>query len=167
MNYFELFDLPISLSPDPGQVKRRFYELSRQYHPDFHAGSLPEEKAGALTKSADINKALGILSNREQTIKYVLELRGLLEAEEKYQLPPAFLMEMMDLNEEIAETGSEGQAAIRQKLKEAEAEIYEPVASIIANWREGESPDERLLPVKEYYFKKKYLQRLAGQLAGM
>lgn len=166
MNYFELFDLPVSLSPDPALVKRRFYELSRLYHPDFHAGSLPEEKAGALNKSADINTALGILGNREQTIRYVLELRGLLEAEEKYPLPSAFLMEMMDLNEEIAEAGPDEQAGLRQKLQEAEAEIYAPVADIVANWRDGESPDESLLPVKEYYFKKKYLQRLAGQLAG-
>ncbi|MCX6298040.1 MAG: hypothetical protein NTY72_02940 [Bacteroidetes bacterium] len=35
MNYFELYQIPVSFQPDLLAVKKRFYQLSREYHPDF------------------------------------------------------------------------------------------------------------------------------------
>jgi hypothetical protein len=39
MNYFELFELEQSFLPDQALVKKKFYQLSRQYHPDFYGGA--------------------------------------------------------------------------------------------------------------------------------
>jgi molecular chaperone HscB len=48
-----------------------------------------------------------------------------------------------------------------------EKELYEPVQNIIENYKEGITTQKELLQVKDYYFKKKYLQRLYQQLNRM
>jgi molecular chaperone HscB len=80
-------------------VKKRFYQLSREYHPDFFSNESAEEKDRVLSLSAMVNKAYQVFQDTSAIIKYVLQLKGLLEEEEKYQLSPNFLMEVMDLNE--------------------------------------------------------------------
>lgn len=165
MNYFELYKLPVSLQPDPAKLRARFYELSRLYHPDFYGQASGEEQAGALEKSSQVNMAFKVFQNREATIKYVLQLKGLLEEEEKYQLSPDFLIEMMELNEQAMDiSDQEDKEKLTQTIQQLQTEIYEPVAKIVADYQEGITTPEELLQVKEYYFRKKYLDRL---LAGL
>lgn len=164
MNYFELYKLPVSLRPDPAQLRARFYELSRLYHPDFYGQATEEEQAEALEKASQVNLAFKVLQNPEATIKYVLQLKGLLEEEEKYQLSSDFLMEMMELNEQAMDISDEADKdRLTQTIQQFQTEIYEPVAKIVADYQEGVTTPEELLQVKEYYFRKKYLDRvLAG-----
>lgn len=75
MNYFELYDIPLSLKTDRELVKKRYYELSRKYHPDFHSQSDGEAQAEILQRSADVNKAYRIFQNEDDTIRYVLMLK--------------------------------------------------------------------------------------------
>jgi molecular chaperone HscB len=95
-------------------------------------------------------------------------LKGLLEEEEKYQLPPDFLMEMMELNEQMmdAKMGDDAEttAKLKQTIAGVEDEIYQPVKSIVAGYEEGKTTNEDLLKVKEYYYKKKYLSRILATL---
>ncbi|MCW3080799.1 iron-sulfur cluster co-chaperone HscB C-terminal domain-containing protein [Segetibacter sp.] len=168
MNHFELFKIPITLTPNMGQLKPKFYELSRKFHPDFFTNETEGEQSEALEVSSQINKAFKVFQNKDETIKYVLQLKGLLEEEEKYNLQPDFLMEMMDLNEQMMEATMQGDEEATGKLKttvaEAEAEIYEPVKEIIEEYEEGKTTTEELLRVKEYYYKKKYLNRILATM---
>ena len=52
MNYFELYGLPLSFRVDQAALKKRFYALSRQYHPDFFTRSAAAEQADVLEKAA-------------------------------------------------------------------------------------------------------------------
>ncbi|MBN8667533.1 MAG: Fe-S protein assembly co-chaperone HscB [Chitinophagales bacterium] len=165
MDYFELFELPVSLKPDPVALSGRFFALSRKYHPDYHANASLEDQAGALEKSAQLNQAYRIFQNPDETIKYVLKLKGLLEEEEKYALSPEFLMEVMDLNEALMDAGEP--EALRKQIAALEEEIYSPVRSIIEGYQEGVTTTAELMEVKEYYYRKKYLDRMKEQLTGM
>lgn len=169
MNYFEILDLPVRLQVDKNELRRQYLQLSRRYHPDHHAQSSGEAQEEALEASALLNQAFKTLSNRDETIRYVLQLKGLLVADEKYNLPPEFLMEMMEINESASELepGDAGISSIEEQLSRLEAELYEPVAGVIENYAEGVSEESSLLLVKDYYFKKKYLDRLRQQLSGM
>lgn len=165
MNYFELYDLSIALQPAREQVQQRFYELSRRYHPDFHSQATEEEQADMLEKASQVNMAYKVLMHPDETIKYVLQLKGLLEEEEKYQLSPDFLMEMMDLNEQALDVAEESDAdRLRQTIQQTQTEIYEPVKAIVEHYQEGVTTEKELLQVKEYYYRKKYLDRI---LAGL
>ena len=159
MNYFELFDLPVSFKIDKSKLAQKYFELQKKYHPDFFANGTEHEQAEALEISSQLNKALKIFKNDDQTIKYVLQLKELLEEEEKYQLPPAFLMAMMDLNEELSEDSV-------QQIEKLETALYSEIQPIIENYNDATATIADLLKLKEYYYKKKYLQRILDRLEG-
>ena len=168
MNYFELYNITVSFFPDINLVKKKFYELSRKFHPDFFSNAPEEEQADVLEKSSLVNKAFKIFSDTDETIKYILQLKGLLEEEEKYQLPSDFLMEVMELNEQLMdaqiEKNENALIEIKSQISHFQTAIYEPVQQIMEHYQEDIVSEEELLQVKEYYFKKKYLKRI---LAGL
>ncbi len=161
MTHFELFNLPITLSVDNFGLSKKYFELQRKYHPDRFVQSSAAEQEEALQVSAQINKAFKTLKDQDETIKYVLQLKDLLEEEEKYQLSSDFLMEVMELNEELEEGMTD---AIQAKIDQLKKELYATVETIITNYQEGITTEKELLQVKEYYFKKKYLDRLVDNL---
>ncbi len=161
MNFFELYQIPITLSPDTTQVKSKYYSLSREYHPDFMSQASEEAQEKGLEMSALVNQGYKLLMNPAATIQYVLKLKGLLEEDEKYQLSPEFLMEMMDLNEQAMEmTESSEKESLTKTIENLQNELYAAVEPIITNYQEGISTEKELLQVKEYYFRKKYLNRI-------
>ena len=159
MNHFELFGIPIGFKIDRASLPLKYFELQKKFHPDFFTQGTEHEQDTALETSSQVNKAFKIFKNEDETIKYVLQLKGLLEEEEKYQLPPAFLMEMMELNEELSEN-SAGQIARIEK------ELYAEVLPVIENYNDDITTTADLLKVKEYYYKKKYLQRILDRIEG-
>lgn len=165
MNHFELYQIPVSFKPDLVLVKKRFYQLSREYHPDFFVNVSEEEKENVLKISSQVNKAYQIFQDEQALIKYVLFEKGLLAEEEKYQLSPDFLMEVMDLNELLMDVSdSASKQGIRISIEALQNNIYEPVKAIITNYQEGISTEKELLQVKEYYYRKKYLERILVEL---
>jgi molecular chaperone HscB len=164
MNYFELFEIPVQLKPSPEGLKKKFYELSKRYHPDYHSQASENEKMEVLEKSSMLNKAWKTLQEPDDTIKYVLQLKGILEEEEKYSLPPGFLMEMLEISEQAMEAKMEGDAELvarsREQVAEIQKQIYEPVKEIIEHYQDSSVSEKELLQVKEYYYKKKYLNRI-------
>jgi molecular chaperone HscB len=167
MNYFELFEIPVQLKVEKDALSGKFFELSRKYHPDYFVNKGVEAQAESLERSAMLNKAFKTFQNQDETIKYVLQLKGLLEEEEKYELPPDFLMEVLEINEKLMDI--EDQTAmgnLQLVINNLQSEIYEPVKEIVEHYQEGTTSEKELLQVKEYYYKKKYLKRIQEQLAG-
>lgn len=167
MNYFELYGIAPSFNIDAAAVRKKFYELSRTHHPDFNGGGTATEQQEVLEKSAMINEAYKTLLNKDLLIKYILTSKGLLQEEEKYNLPPDFLMEVMDLNEQVMELDKGDTTAVASLMataKNLETELYEAIEPVMANYSEDTSTEKELLQVKDYYFKKKYLDRIISGL---
>lgn len=167
MTYFELFGIPVQLNPDTKALRSRFFELSRALHPDFYAKASASEQEAALERSALLNKAWKTFQQTDDTVKYVLQLKGLLEEDEKYQLSPDFLMEVMEINEALMDPEDADLAALTQKIAGLKNEIYVPVQQIVEGYQEGITSEKELLQVKDWYYRKKYLDRISRQLAGM
>src|SRR5687768_5941365 len=169
MNYFELFDIPVQLKIDKTKLASKYFELSRKHHPDYFVNENPEKQQSVLEISAQLNKAYKTFQNTDETIKYTLQLKGLLQEEEKYQLPQDFLMEVLEINEQLADMSDDpaGKERIQLAIGNMQSAIYKPVKDIIELYREGITTEKDLLKVKEYYCKKKYLQRIQEQLNGM
>jgi len=164
MNYFELYEIPVALKVDTNTFKQKFYALSRKYHPDFFGNETEEEQAEALEKSSLVNKAFKTFNSLDETIKYVLQLKGLLQEEEKYKLPADFLMEVMELNEVLMEAkmvADENKISeLRSQISSLQIALYETVKQIVESYKEGITSEKELLQVKDYYYKKKYLDRI-------
>jgi molecular chaperone HscB len=165
MNYFDLFGLPVQLKVNKALIGPKFFELSRKYHPDYFVNNGTEAQAEALEKSALLNKAFKTFQSEDETIKYVLQQKGLLEEEEKYELPPDFLMEVLEINEQLMDSDdSSVVAGLKNSINNLQQEIYEPVKPVIENYKEGITAEKELLQVKEYYYKKKYIDRIRKEL---
>src|SRR6187549_2804789 len=107
MNYFEIFGIPVQLKVNKTELPKKFFELSRKFHPDFYINTTPSEQNRALEITANLNKAYKTFQNEDETIKYVLQLKDLIEEEEKYQLPPDFLMEVLEINENLMDVSDD------------------------------------------------------------
>ena len=132
--------------------------MQKKYHPDYFSNATETEKDEALHLSSQVNKAFKTFQSPDETIKYVLQLKGLLEEEEKYVLPPVFLMEVLELNEMKMDGAS--QKEITEKTNELQQEIYNEIETVIDNYNDATTTADELKKVKEYYYKKKYLDRL-------
>ena len=159
MNYFELFDIPVSIHVDKAAIAKKYVELQKKYHPDFFTQENEEAQENSLEISSAINKAMKVFKTTDATLKYVLELKGILEEEEKYPLPPDFLMEVMELNENLTD---DSVAAI----EDFEKDIYAEVGAIIEHYNDATITSQELQKLKEYYYKKKYLHRILERLEG-
>jgi molecular chaperone HscB len=160
MNYFELFGLVMSPRIDKRDLSRKYFELQKRNHPDFFSQSTDAEKEEALDQSALINKAFNTLKDDQLTIAYFLKEKGLLHDDEKYKLPDSFLMEMMDWNEELLEME---RADAERRVVTYDEELYNEISQIIEGYSDKTEGND-LLKIKEYYFKKKYLQRILDRM---
>ena len=130
LNDFEVFGLPRRLDIDGAELRRRFYELSRRYHPDFHHGASAEEQARALDASARLNAAYRALRDPIARIEYLIRLEEGRETREgaivKPQAPPELLTEMFEIQEALAEARTGVlDAAARQTLREQRDRLRE------------------------------------------
>ena len=76
-------------------------------------------------------------------------------------------MQVMEINEQLMDQADDPviRSRLQSSIDDLREEIYEPVKGIIENYQEGITPEKELLQVKEYYYKKKYLDRIHKQLA--
>ena len=79
-NYFELFDIPVSLQVDKAVLRQKYLALSRQHHPDYFVNESAEAQEEALNASAALNRALKVFNDTDNTIRYVLLEKGLMQA---------------------------------------------------------------------------------------
>lgn len=164
MNYFQLFEIPEQIIIDQALLQKKYYELSKKFHPDFYTNATIEEQNEALENSSFLNTAYQTLKNVYKTIEYILKLNNILQEDEKQSLSPDFLMDMMEVNEELAEAKiTENQPEIK-RIKNLIENLQHSLYAIIENKVESyslETKNETLLnELKEYYFKKKYLNRI-------
>ena len=167
MNYFELFEIPVSLNVDKTFLQKKYFELQKKYHPDFFSNADEHEQSEMLERSSMINRAFKTFQNDDETIKYVLQLKNLLEEEEKYNLPPDFLMEMMEINEALTEGDETSLQVAENNVAVLGKNLYDEIKPIIENYKDEQATNDELLQIKNYYYKKKYLKRILERLEGM
>ena len=100
MTIFELFEIVPMLSPEKEAVRKQFLNLTRRYHPD-KASQNGIDDFQAIQMTAEVNKAYTLLQDEYKLLGYILKDYKGYQSLESEKLDGEFLMEMMDLNEEI------------------------------------------------------------------
>lgn len=102
MNHFELFGLPNQFELDNAALAATFRDLQRRFHPDKFASASERDRLMAVQKAAEINDAFQTLKSPISRAEYILALQGVdIRAEQQTMSDPMFLMEQMELREEI------------------------------------------------------------------
>lgn len=114
--YFLLFDLPDRLEIDLTDLEKRYYALSREWHPDRFARKSEAERNEAEQKTALLNDAYRTLRDPVRRAEYVLSQNGLAAAQQS--APPDLLEEVFELNMALEEI-REGDNSVRPQLEEA------------------------------------------------
>ena len=168
MQFFSFFDLPVSFVLDDADLRKRYLSNSKKYHPDFYTLESDAKQAEILQLSSLNNEAYRTLSDFDQRMKYILEEKGLL-VEGQNEIPKNFLLEMMDINEQLMELEFDfDQAvldAVKQEVESAEKELFDEVEGLIQGYTEEKSGAEELNQIKNFYLKKRYLLRIKENLS--
>ncbi|ANP77408.1 MULTISPECIES: co-chaperone HscB [Vibrio] len=102
MNHFELFGLPLQFQLDGSLLSSQFRDLQRQFHPDKFATASERDRLLAVQKAAQINDAYQVLKNPVSRAEYLLVQHGEdIRGEQQTMQDPMFLMEQMELREEL------------------------------------------------------------------
>lgn len=170
MNYFELYDLPISFNPDEQVVKEKFYALSKKYHPDFYINQSQEKQEEVLELATLNNKAFQVLKDPQKRLQYILSLKNQLIEGENYALPQDFLMEMMDINEALMELeftpDAEKNAALKEQTIQIEKALAHELQILTATFDKAENGQDGILKeIKDIYYRNKYLYRIKESLS--
>ncbi len=104
MNHFELFGLPFQFELDGGLLSTQFRELQRRFHPDNFATASERDRLMSVQKAAQINDAFQTLKNPISRAEYMLSEQDMdIRGEQKTLQDPEFLMQQMELREELEE----------------------------------------------------------------
>jgi len=104
---FALFSLPASFDVDATALEQTYLAKSRAAHPDFHAAD-EAAQGQAVEESSRLNEAYTILKTPILRAEHLLDRLGGPSGLEVRDMPPEFLMEIMDLREEIEDVREAG-----------------------------------------------------------
>ncbi|XP_071526352.1 co-chaperone protein HscB homolog isoform X1 [Panulirus ornatus] len=130
LNYFELLGIEKAFNLDTKSLTRTFRKLQSRFHPDKFSLRTEKEQQYALEHSSAVNKAYRCILHPVERALYLLELAGQPLHEGQLDMDPAFLMEIMEVNEELAEAndkdtvkaiGQRNQEILNGLLREADA----------------------------------------------
>ncbi|XP_018596040.1 iron-sulfur cluster co-chaperone protein HscB isoform X1 [Scleropages formosus] len=163
--YFDIMDCEKSFALDTQKLQHRYLELQRSLHPDNFGQKTQKEQEYSETQSALINKAYRTLLKPLSRGMYMLELVGVHLEEGTDGGDPQFLLEIMDLNERLAETQSKEEAkAIGHSVRGKLLKLAEEINAAFLN---GDLHSAKLSLVQMKYFEnveEKVKEKLSASL---
>jgi molecular chaperone HscB len=133
-DYFAVFGVDRRYDVDFAGLEARFREQSRKLHPDRFAKADPRARRASLQRSVQLNEAWRTLKDPFKRAEYLLALSGVSLAKE---VPPALLMETLELREELAEARAAGDDARVQAMARAMRARVEAAMHAVASGLES------------------------------
>jgi molecular chaperone HscB len=129
-NFFCFFGLDPKLVVDLPDLQKRFYDLSRQWHPDKFSRKSADEQAQALEATSIINDGYRTLRDPVKRAEYMLTEAGFPIGEQRSKdVPPELLEEVFELNMMVEELKS-GDEDARPQLESAKGKFLELRAGV-------------------------------------
>lgn len=169
-DYFELFGIPRSLNLSPDMLQQRFYQLSRELHPDRFMRSPESERQKALDMSSALNDAYRTLKDPLKRARYLLSQEGFEIGEQRGDdVPPELLEEVFELNMALEEMRS-GDDSARPQLETAEKhftgmleDVDRQLGHLFEQYDQSKSR-ETLTEIRGALNRRKYIQNLVGEV---
>jgi molecular chaperone HscB len=155
---FAVLGLHAAFDVDAGAVERAYLARAAAVHPDVLG-----ESDEAAVQAARLNRAKAVLLNPETRANALLELMGGPGKEQDKSLPAGFLVEMMEVREQIEEDVRRGERERWQRWGEARrGEHAERVRALFARVTAGDTPGLRAIRTELNAWR--YIERLIEQL---
>uniref|UniRef100_K7CWN5 Iron-sulfur cluster co-chaperone protein HscB n=1 Tax=Pan troglodytes TaxID=9598 RepID=K7CWN5_PANTR len=150
-DYFSLMDCNRSFRVDTAKLQHRYQQLQRLVHPDFFSQRSQTEKDFSEKHSTLVNDAYKTLLAPLSRGLYLLKLHGI-EIPERtdYEMDRQFLMEIMEINEKLAEAESE--AAMKEIESIVKAKQKEFTDNLSSAFEQGDFEEAKEILTKMRYF---------------
>lgn len=172
-NFFRFFGLDSKLVVDLPDLQKRFYDLSRQWHPDKFGRKSAAEQAQALDATSILNDGYRTLRDPVKRAEYLLTEEGFPIAEQRSKdVPPELLEEVFELNMMLEElkSGEEDArpqlAAARHKFIELRSAVDSELETLFARYdasdsdAQGEAARQALHEVRGVLNRRRYIENL-------
>lgn len=165
LNPFEFFEIPETIIPDQKLIRQKYLSIQMGEHPDFGSDGNLSEKA---------NEYYALLKSDVLRVKCILQISGKVNMNEN-TLNPDFLMEMMELSDDI-EAGKSGNndllkssmEVIKQQMSVLNHELIEmDTMAKNHNWSIHNYPDILIRSLNSWFQRYKYLSRLEKNALGI
>ncbi len=110
---FDILELPAQFSLNLKALESAYFAAQRACHPDRFVGKPEAERVAAIRRSQLVNDAYETLKNPLRRAEHLLEIQGIEALAEDAVAPPALLMEMMELREQVGDAAGDGAALSR------------------------------------------------------
>lgn len=162
MNPFEIIGLEPGIDINDEDLEERYLRLSREYHPDFNQGLAAEQQVAMLTRAAELNDAYRLLRNpwsRAETTLTTLDPEAM---EATKTLQSDFLMEAMEMREEVDDATPDRWPAMQTNLTDQVSEYLQKINAAINTDQLREAAI--LIHQSNYY--RKALEALSDRVKG-
>ncbi len=117
-NHFELFGLAPAYALDAEALERSYHEIQSKVHPDRYAHAGDAERRASLQWTTRVNEAYRTLKDPVQRARHLLDLQGVDVAfETNTQMPAEFLMQQLELREELDRAAGKKDPALLDALR--------------------------------------------------
>ncbi len=121
VDYFTMFGFERKFDIDSEELEKRFIELSRLVHPDFHSNDVDNVMMLSMQITSELNQAYETLSDPIKRAEYLLALSGGPDAEKDKSTPEELLPYILHLRESFEFAQAQDDKAktdeIRQSIK--------------------------------------------------
>jgi molecular chaperone HscB len=170
-NFYQFFGIDRKLSLDEALLQKRFYELSRQWHPDRFARKSPEEQREALDATSVLNDGYRTLRDPIKRAEYLLTEEGFPIGEQRSRdVPPELLEEVFELNIALEELKSGDEHALPQlesarrnfmnMRAEIDSELQKLFAAYDASDAQSETAKQALHEIRGVLNRRRYIENL-------
>ncbi|XP_052024247.1 iron-sulfur cluster co-chaperone protein HscB isoform X1 [Apodemus sylvaticus] len=150
-DYFSLMNCNRSFRVDVTKLQHRYQQLQRLVHPDFFSQKSQAEKNFSEKHSTLVNDAYKTLQAPLTRGLYLLKLQGIEISEgTDPRIDSQFLVEIMEINERLADTQSE--AAMEEIEATVRAKQKEFIDSVNGAFEQGDFEKAKELLTKMRYF---------------
>ena len=159
-DHFQRLGLPRRLALHLPDLESAYLAASRTAHPDYFSGSSAEEQEASELLSSEINEAYAVLKDPFRRAEHLLALHGGPTASEVKDIPPMFLMEMMEQRERIEAASESEKATIETELKTQYDAVFVKLAPMY------EASPVNVLAIRKELNAAKYLRGMLRDLRG-
>ncbi|MBF0160097.1 MAG: Fe-S protein assembly co-chaperone HscB [Magnetococcales bacterium] len=157
-DFFALLQLPVAFDLDPAVLDQHYHAQQQQFHPDRFATHSVEEQRRSMQRATQLNEAWQTLRDPLTRAAYLLQQTGYQPASAQQgrgDQESAFLMQVMEWREALAEIDSTTAAALPQLAalrQQMEQELEQGVADLSALFGTvgAEEPMARLIDQQRY-----------------
>lgn len=170
IEYYELFGIPRGLNLSLEDLQKRYYDLSRQLHPDRFMRQPEAERQRVLDMSSALNDAYRTLKDPVKRAQYLLALEGFDIGEQRSKdVPPELLEEVFELNMALEEMRSGDDSArpqLEQAAKNFSTMLLDADAQLQSLFAEYDSSHSRdtLAQIRNTLNRRKYIQNLLTEV---